>query len=122
EPLQPVTLPERLARTFGAFGKHRHEMVMLEQAHRVVGRGDDRADSAHEGAYPWQAECPVEHHEPRLPWRRALLEKRDVHHRRIPGQYAGMVAASIARPLPRTFLTAVRLAGPQPLVLESEDG
>ena len=84
EALQPVALGERLAGALRSLREHHHEVALLEQAHRVVGRGDHAADAAHEGAHPRQAEGPVEHHEARVARQRVVLLDRDAHHRRVP--------------------------------------
>ena len=58
EALQPVALGEGLAGALDALGEHGHELVLLQQPQRVVGRGHHAADPADRRSTPRAARRP----------------------------------------------------------------
>ena len=121
EALQPVAIAEGLARALHALGEHRHQLVLLQQAHRVVRRCDHTAHLAHEERHVGQVERPVEHQEARVARKRVLAEDRDAHHRRVPGHDAGVVGREQGATVRGHVLEAAHLDPPPAVVHELEE-
>ena len=74
-----------------ALGEDRDELVLLEQAQRVVGRGHHAADLAQQHRDPGQVEGPVQHEEARVARQRVLAQDRRRDHRAVPREDPGVV-------------------------------
>src|SRR4051794_22084200 len=120
EALQSVTVPEVLAGSLHALGEDGDELVLLEQADRVVRRRGNRADLAQRNRHERQLERPVQDEEARIARQRVLLEQRDRHHRPVPRQDPSVVRDEKRAAVRGNVLRAGRGHAPPALVHELE--
>src|SRR5829696_6838563 len=120
EALQAVTLGPALPDPPLALGKDCDEVVLLEQADRVVRRRDGTPELAHGDRQPREVERPLEDEKAREARQRVLAQDRRGDHERVPGEDACMVGHEQGTPVTRHVRHPDRPRSPPTLVEQLE--